>query len=316
MIDEGDQRSSTYHIGPRTLEVVYQDLATVDADVVVSSDDNYLTMGGGVSARLGGAGGPCVGEHARKLVAPDRPSIRRGDVVVTTAGALPARYLFHAVTLDLDSGQGPNEEVIEQATARAMELAESLAMTSIAFPALGTGVGGFPFQAAARTMIRTITVALDSSTSVERATIALFARPGVRQDELNAFYEDAVGQIALWQQTRRLADKLDRLAASGALSHSDGEAVRAVRDDLRAATIEDAAGDDPSVVDVLDQAGAALSELDPSEDEVADATLEQLRAEANAKGRLLRKLLTDRAQAPPARPTRSRSSGSPSSLES
>jgi O-acetyl-ADP-ribose deacetylase (regulator of RNase III) len=315
VIDGDEQRSPGYRIGPRTLAIVYQDLSTIEADVIVSSDDNHLTMGGGVSSRLADAAGPCVSEHARKFVPPRvlRPS-RRGDVIVTTAGALPARYLFHAVTIDLDTGKGPNEQVVEEATARCMQLAESLAMTSIAFPALGTGVGGFPFQAAARVMIRTITVALDSSTNIERATIALFSRAGVAHDELNAFYEDAVGQVALWQQTRRLAESLDQLVVKGALPEDRADALRAVLDEVRGAEerldsstpvtggpgeLEEAS----SFVELGRRVATTLSEHGSLEDEAATrAELEQLRYEHNAKRLLLLQHQTNLALGGPSGP--------------
>jgi O-acetyl-ADP-ribose deacetylase (regulator of RNase III) len=206
--------ASRYSFGARTLEVVYGDLALVPADALVSSDDNYLTMGGGVSAALLGRAGPAMREHARKFLTPQGPSpLRRGDVVVTTAGLLPAKFVFHAVTIDHDSGQHPTPETIRTATGRAMMLADALQLRCIAYPALGTGVGGFPFNVAADAMVRTIGDCLDRAEYVQQVIIALRAREGVKETDLNTFYTASVGLIAQWEQAKRLRAALHDLEA-------------------------------------------------------------------------------------------------------
>ena len=216
MVD-GIPSSAQYDIGSRTLEVVYGDLMSIAADVLVSSDDNYLTMGGGVSAGILRAGGDAVREHAKKFVASHRANpLRRGDVVVTTAGRLPAKFIFHALTIDYDTGQGPTADTIREATSRAMALADALHVGSIAFPALGTGAGGFPFHVAADAMVRTIARHLDEAAHVERVSIALRARAGVSQAGLNTFYAASVGLIAQWEQAKRLRTAVDRLQADAA----------------------------------------------------------------------------------------------------
>jgi O-acetyl-ADP-ribose deacetylase (regulator of RNase III) len=220
--------ASRYDIGPRTLEVVYEDLASVASDVLVSSDDNYLTMGGGVSARLFRGAGASLREHASKFADVSRPpsQLRRGDVVVTTAGRLSAKFVFHAITIDHDSGQGPTEANIRDATSRVMSLAEALCLHSIAFPALGTGVGGFPFNVAADAMVRTIVDRLDSAGCVEHVTIALRAREGVREADLNTFYAASVGVIAQWEQGKRLRTALGRLQAESREQNRPDETAR------------------------------------------------------------------------------------------
>ena len=219
--------SSRYDIGPRTLEVVYDDISSLAADVLVSSDDNYLTMGGGVSAQLLRSAGDSLREHAAKFLEPHGPSpLRRGDVVVTTPGRLSAKFVFHAITIDHDSGQGPTFDTIRDATSRVMSLAEALCTTSIAFPALGTGVGGFPFNVAADAMVRTIVERLDAAASVTHVTIALRAREGVRETDLNTFYTACVGLIAQWEQVKRLRTALGQLQAESAEQNRPDQASR------------------------------------------------------------------------------------------
>jgi O-acetyl-ADP-ribose deacetylase (regulator of RNase III) len=224
-----------YDIGSRTLEVVYGDLVSITADVLVSSDDNYLTMGGGVSAGILRAGGDAVREHAGKFVPSHRTSpLRRGDVVVTTAGRLPSKFIFHAVMIDHDAGQRPTVDTIREATSRAMVLADGLQVGSIAFPALGTGVGGFPFNIAADAMVRTIVEHLDRASHVERVSIALRARAGVVEADLNTFYAASVGLIAQWEQAKRLRTAVDRLGDDAASrgKADDSDRLSTLSDDV------------------------------------------------------------------------------------
>lgn len=203
-----------YHVGSRTISVVHQSVTTLDDEVLVSSDDSDLSMGGGVSAAILRAGGSAIREHARKFHrAGPGVSPQAGDVVVTTAGALPARYVFHAVTIDYHAARQPDADVIGRATRNCMRLANALEVRTIAFPALGTGTGGFPFRPGADAMVRALAGCLATETTIERVRIALFARAGVTDADLNAFYEHAVGLAALWGQSRQLGDRIRDLHA-------------------------------------------------------------------------------------------------------
>lgn len=118
---------------------IYQgDITNLITDVIVSSDDNYLSMGGGVSYRIRCVGGNEIYDEARKLI-----PLSWGDVAVTTAGRLPSKKIFHGVVIDFDSGKGPSEEIIEKIVHSCIEKANKANYQSIAFPLLGTGTGGF-----------------------------------------------------------------------------------------------------------------------------------------------------------------------------
>ena len=116
-----DERASTYLIGNGIFQVRFGSLAEVAADALGSSDDNYLSMGGGVSAALSLAGGPQVGADAYKHL-----PLALGDVAVTTAGNLPAKYIFHGVTIDYDRITGPDSDCVRQIVVRCLALAEAL----------------------------------------------------------------------------------------------------------------------------------------------------------------------------------------------
>src|SRR5436309_1177201 len=130
----------TYKFGKSRLTIEFDDITTSEAQVLVSSDDYYLSMGGGVSASILRAGGNAIALDAAKKVPAEL-----GDVVVTTAGSLAAQYIFHAVTIGPSSTISP-EEIIRQTTKRCMRMLDTLQLNSIAFPAIGTGVAGFNYE--------------------------------------------------------------------------------------------------------------------------------------------------------------------------
>ncbi|MFN8635680.1 MAG: DUF4062 domain-containing protein [Chloroflexota bacterium] len=146
--------SRAYRVGPSTITILFGDITTSRAEVIVSSDDFELSMGGGVSEAISTAGGQSVAHDAAKLV-----PASAGDVVVTTAGRLPAKYLFHAITIGPGwQAPGPSTEdaIVRQICRKAMELLSQLGCRSIAFPALGTGVAGIRFDVAAAGMAATL----------------------------------------------------------------------------------------------------------------------------------------------------------------
>lgn len=125
--------------GDRTLTVVRADIASVAADALVSSDDGKLTMRAGVAAALNaGSGGVCHAE-TRKYV-----PVRQGGVVVSSAGALKARFVFHAITLDWDHAATyrPSHDIIVRLLSGCLYQADTLRLSSLAVPLLGTGNAG------------------------------------------------------------------------------------------------------------------------------------------------------------------------------
>jgi O-acetyl-ADP-ribose deacetylase (regulator of RNase III) len=139
--------SRTYQVGPSSITLAFDNILKSSAQVLVSSDDYMLSMGGGVSGALrSGAGGGVAAEAAKATPA------KAGDVIVTSGGRLRARYIFHAVTigprrLDLDAAA-----IVRQATQKAIEMLPLLGCRSIAFPAIGTGAAGIASEIAAAEM--------------------------------------------------------------------------------------------------------------------------------------------------------------------
>ena len=200
------QRTSDYKINNTTFRVTYGDITQIVADALVSSDDNHLSMGGGVSRALMNAGGGEIRREARKHI-----PLKIGDVAVTSAGQLPAKFIFHAVTIDYDNIIYASETSVRAATLKCMQLADTLEVRLIAFPALGTGAAGFPFQLAAEVMTRTIADYLMGDTCIELVTLTLLERVGLKERDSNVFYERAVALASVSTQSKRLSALLAEL---------------------------------------------------------------------------------------------------------
>lgn len=176
----------TYRFGKSRLTLEFGDITTSKAQVLVSSDDYYLSMGGGVSASLLSAGGNTIALDAAKKV-----PAALGDVVVTTAGTLPAQYIFHAVTLGPGTEKMPPQEVVRQTTKRCMQMLDTLQLCSIAFPALGTGAADFSYEDVAIQMSEVIADDLLKRQTPVEVTIYLFDRFGrMKEMDFIRFFEE------------------------------------------------------------------------------------------------------------------------------
>lgn len=153
--------------GPLTLMVVSGDITTQHADAIVNAANSQFWMGGGVAGAIKRAGGDIIEQEAMK-----QGPVEPGNAVATTAGKLKARWCIHAAVMDQDLIT--SAELISMATTRSLELAESLGADSIAFPALGTGVGAFPVPDAARLMIAATIAHAKIHTRPAQVTFVLF----------------------------------------------------------------------------------------------------------------------------------------------
>ena len=142
------------------------DICDLEVDAIVNAANLSLWMSTGVAGEIKRAGGDAI-EFAAVRQAP----VPLGEAVVTPAGRLAARAIIHAVSLDRD--RRTSAEVIDRAVRSAMARARELRLTSIAFPAMGTGVGGFPLDEAARVTVRAVREELEQSPTIEFVTFAM-----------------------------------------------------------------------------------------------------------------------------------------------
>jgi O-acetyl-ADP-ribose deacetylase (regulator of RNase III) len=128
------------------LEVIEGNIAALEVDAVANAANDHLWMGAGVAGALKRAGGA---EIEREAVA--KGPIPVGDAVATGAGRLPARWVIHGAVMAQDLRT--NAELVERTTRSVLRVAEELGAESLALPAFGTGVGGFPLDECARLMV-------------------------------------------------------------------------------------------------------------------------------------------------------------------
>ena len=181
----------TYRFGASSLSLVFGDITESDADAIVSSDDYMLTMGGGVSrAILRKAGEGLAFDVAKHIPA------SLGDVVVTAAGALPSKYVFHAVTIGDRSDEIDDADVLDLLTSRCLALTEMLKLESIAFPSIGAGVARFSYEDVAVKMAENISMVLRSRETPLSVEIYLFDRYGnMTQMDYIRFFEEFASRV-------------------------------------------------------------------------------------------------------------------------
>jgi O-acetyl-ADP-ribose deacetylase (regulator of RNase III) len=163
----------SFPLPPLILEVADGDIAAQDTDAVVNAANTAFWMGSGVAGALKARGGARIEADAMA-----QGPVEPGEVVVTSAGRLPARHVIHAAVMGQDLQTSAAS--IERATINSLERAEALALTSIAFPALGTGVGGFPLDRCARTMFAAIHAHVTPATSLRLIRFILLGLPAYR----------------------------------------------------------------------------------------------------------------------------------------
>ena len=128
------------------IEIVKGDISRISADALVNAANNQLWMGAGVAGALKRVGGKEIEDEAVK-----KGPIPVGEAVETGAGTLQAHYVIHAAVMGQDLRT--SGDAIRNATRNTLRLAEKLGLKRVAFPALGTGVGGFPLKKCAEIML-------------------------------------------------------------------------------------------------------------------------------------------------------------------
>jgi O-acetyl-ADP-ribose deacetylase len=157
------------------LEVVEGDIAAVEVDAIANAANNALWMGSGVAGAIKRAGGE---EIEREAVA--EGPIEVGGAVATGAGRLPAKHVIHGAVMGQDLRT--DAELVRRTTKSCLELADELECRSLALPAFGTGVGGFPVEDCARIMVAEARA--HEPSSLERVVFAVFGDEARRAFEV------------------------------------------------------------------------------------------------------------------------------------
>jgi len=152
---------------PFEIEIVPGNIVEADVEVIVNAANNEFWMGSGVAGAIKAAGGPSVEEDAMA-----KGPVMPGEAVFSTAGKLRYSYIIHAAVMGQDLRT--NNKLIRQATVSSLVLADKLKVRSVAFPAFGTGVGGFPMAACARLMVAAVTGFRKMAVSLARVQFCMF----------------------------------------------------------------------------------------------------------------------------------------------
>lgn len=131
------------------VKVIKGDITEADTEAIVNAANTRFYMGGGVALAIKKKGGRVIEEEAKKIGPKNK-----GEAILTSAGALKAKYVIHTVTMSMDFVT--NEEIIRKATWNALMLAQKFRIKSVSFCALGCGTGRFPYQASAKIMAQEV----------------------------------------------------------------------------------------------------------------------------------------------------------------
>ena len=173
----------TYLFNNSKLTIKFGSITESSCEVIVSSDDYYLSMGGGVSKS--------ISQCAKGTIYNDVSKFRGssvGDVVVTSAGIMPQKYIFHCITIGPKITEATNKEeqnryIIEHSINKCFVLMPLLNITSIAFPCIGGGVAKIPYNQIANSMAEIISSNLLKTNKQLNVELYLYDRTHKMQNE-------------------------------------------------------------------------------------------------------------------------------------
>lgn len=162
----------------QVLQLVHGDLTQEEVDAIVNAANDRLQHGGGVAGMIVKRGGVEIQVQSDAWVQRHGP-VGHGKPAYTGAGSLPCRYVIHAVGPVW--GEGDEDAKLKSAITGSLNLAERLDLASIAFPAISTGIFGFPKERAARVIISTVQgyFAENPSSGLNQVRLTLFDQPTI-----------------------------------------------------------------------------------------------------------------------------------------
>lgn len=134
-------------VSERKIKLVEGNIVLLDAEAIVNAANTSLVLGGGVAGAIRSYGGPSIQEECNRI-----GPIQVGEAVITNAGNLKARYVIHAA--GPVSGEVEEEEKLRKATLASLKIAEEKKIKDIVFPAISTGIFGFPIQKCSEIMLK------------------------------------------------------------------------------------------------------------------------------------------------------------------
>lgn len=149
------------------------DITKIKADAIVNAANSSLMGGGGVDGAIHRAGGPAILAQCKQIVA-RQGGCKTGEAVITTAGNLPAKFVIHTVGPVWHGGKNGEAHKLADCYKNSLQLAVENGCKTIAFPAISTGVYGYPKEEAARIAVTAVMDFLKRSTEIEEVFFVCF----------------------------------------------------------------------------------------------------------------------------------------------
>jgi O-acetyl-ADP-ribose deacetylase (regulator of RNase III) len=179
---------------PGRITIREGDLTEQEVDAIVNAANSALVLGAGVAGAIREKGGPAIQEECRAL-----GPVAVGDAVVTGAGELPARFVIHAASMP--PGGAASEASVRASMRRSLELARERGCRTIAVPAIGAGIAGFPLRRCAEVLLEEARTHLAGETSLEEIRFVLFGEPAFR------VFEHVNDAVRVEEGMRRLRER-------------------------------------------------------------------------------------------------------------
>lgn len=155
------------NVNNSSIELLKGDITEMSTDAIVNAANAQLILGGGVAGAIRRKGGPVIQEACNKI-----GGTFVGGAVITTGGSLKAKYVIHAVGPRM--GEGDEDNKLKNATVNCLKVAETTLLKSVAFPAISTGIFGYPLDRCAEIMLTETINYLNQATGIERVVFCLF----------------------------------------------------------------------------------------------------------------------------------------------
>jgi O-acetyl-ADP-ribose deacetylase (regulator of RNase III) len=166
----------------KKIKLIEGNIALLDVEAVVNAANTNLILGGGVAGAIKRYGGPSIQQECNSI-----GPIKTGEAAITGGGNLKARYVIHAVGPVF--GEGQEEEKLRSATLSSLKIASERKIKDIAFPAISTGIFGFPIEKCSEIMVKTAADFLDKNDYPQEVVFCLFG------EEAYALFEKALKKL-------------------------------------------------------------------------------------------------------------------------
>jgi len=174
----GDHRGraagTTRDFGRGRVELVQGDITRELLDAIVNAANSGLMGGGGVDGAIHNAGGPAIRQECREIIDRQGP-LPAGEAVLTSGGRMAARHVIHTVGPVWRGGGHDEAETLARCYRKSLELAAARGLSSVAFPAISTGVYGYPVDQAAGVALSTVREVLRAGSPVSLVRCVLFS---------------------------------------------------------------------------------------------------------------------------------------------